>query len=130
MKTDALLFAENISVNIQKYITIYHISYRSVYCLEVEELFHLHLWVILLEITSFTLYRVSKEERSLFWEVMVSVILSKKVYMYMDPILNNFWDRAISLYSSKIVDKKDILRTVSNTGIYCSRYKVGIVYLV
>jgi hypothetical protein len=60
-----------------------------------------------------TVYRVSHEEGSVFWEVTVSAILSKKVHMYMCPI------RAISLYSSKIVDKKVILRTVSNTGIYC-----------
>jgi predicted transport protein len=45
-------------------------------------------------------------------------------------IQNSFRDRAISLYSSKTVDKKEILRTVSNTGIYCSSDKVGIVYLV
>jgi hypothetical protein len=38
----------------------------------------------------------------------------------MCPIPNGFWDGAVSLYSSKIVDKKEILRTVSNTGIYCS----------
>jgi hypothetical protein len=43
----------------------------------------------------------------------------------MYPIPNGFRDRAISLYSSKIFDKKEILRTVSNTGD-----KVGIVYLV
>jgi hypothetical protein len=40
--------------------------------------------------------------------------------MYMCPVPNGFRDRAISLYSSKIVDKKEILRTVANTGIYCS----------
>jgi hypothetical protein len=33
-------------------------------------------------------------------------------------------------YKSKIVDKKDILRTLFNTGIYCSGDKVGTVYLV
>jgi hypothetical protein len=48
----------------------------------------------------------------------------------MCPILNGFRDRAISLYSSKIVDKKEILRTVSNTGIYCSSDKVGTVYVL
>jgi hypothetical protein len=32
--------------------------------------------------------------------------------------------------SSKTVEKKEILRTVSNTGIYCSSDKVGTVYLV
>jgi predicted RNase H-like nuclease (RuvC/YqgF family) len=35
----------------------------------------------------------------------------------MCPIPNGFRGRAISLYSSKNVDKKEILRTVSNTGI-------------
>jgi hypothetical protein len=76
------------------------------------------------------LYRVSQKEVSIFWEVIVSAILSKKFYMYMCPIPKGFRDRAISLYSSKIVDKKEILRTVSNTGIYCSSDKVGTVYLV
>jgi hypothetical protein len=56
------------------------------------------------------LYRMSQEERSTFWEVIVSVILSKNVYMYMCPIPSGFRDTAISLDSSKIVDKKDILR--------------------
>jgi predicted transport protein len=50
--------------------------------------------------------------------------------MYMCPIPNGFRDIAISLYSSKIVDMKEILRNVSNTGIYCSRDKAGTVYLV
>jgi hypothetical protein len=39
--------------------------------------------------------------------------------MYMCPIPNGFRDRAISLYSSEIVDKKAILHAVSNIGIYC-----------
>jgi len=39
--------------------------------------------------------RVSQEERSIFWEVIVSVILSKKRYMNMCPIPNGFQDRAI-----------------------------------
>jgi hypothetical protein len=54
----------------------------------------------------------------------------QKLYMYMCHVPNGFRDRAISLYSCKIVDKKEILRTVSNTGIYCSSDKVGTVYLV
>jgi predicted transport protein len=48
----------------------------------------------------------------------------------MCPIPNGFRDRAVSLYSSEIIDKKEILRTVSNTGIYCSSDTVGTVYLV
>jgi len=73
---------------------------------------------------------VSQEERSIFWEVIVLVILSKNVYMNMRPILNGFRDRAIWMYNCKIVDKKEILhlRTVSNTGIYCSSDRVGTVY--
>jgi hypothetical protein len=47
----------------------------------------------------------------------------------MCPIANGFRNTAISLHSSKIVDKKEILRTVSNTGIYRSSDKVGAVYL-
>ena len=41
------------------------------------------------------IYRVSQEERSIFWEDIVSVILSKNVYMNMCPIPNVFRDRAI-----------------------------------
>jgi hypothetical protein len=51
-------------------------------------------------------------------------------YIYMSPISNRFRDRAISRYSSKIVDKEEILRTVSNTDIYCSSDSVGTLYLV
>jgi hypothetical protein len=71
-----------------------------------------------------------EEERSLFWEIIVSVILSKKVYMYMCLIPKGSRDRTISLYSSKTVNKKEILLSVSNTGIYCSSDKVGTVYLI
>jgi hypothetical protein len=53
------------------------------------------------------LYRVSHEERSIFWEVITSAILSKTMYMYMCSIPNGFRGRAISLYISKIVDKKE-----------------------
>jgi len=41
------------------------------------------------------IYRVSQEERSIFWDVIVSVILSKNVYVNMCPILNGFRDRGI-----------------------------------
>jgi len=63
-------------------------------------------------------------------EDIVSVILNKNVYMNMCPIPNGFRDRAIWMYYRKIVDRKDILsvRTVSNTGIYCSSDRVGTVY--
>jgi hypothetical protein len=48
----------------------------------------------------------------------------------MYPFLNGFQDRDILLYDSEIVDKKKILHTVSNTGIYFSSDKVGTVYIV
>jgi hypothetical protein len=54
----------------------------------------------------------------------------ENVYMYVWPIPNGFRATVISLFSSKTVDKKDILRTVANTGIYCSSDKVGTVYPV
>ena len=41
------------------------------------------------------IYRMSQEEKSIFWEVIVSVILSKNVYMNMCPIPNGFQDRSI-----------------------------------
>jgi hypothetical protein len=44
-------------------------------------------------------YRVSQEKGSIIWEVIVSVILSKEVYMYMHPISNGFQNRSISLYT-------------------------------
>jgi hypothetical protein len=40
--------------------------------------------------------------------------------MHMCPIPNGFRGRAFSLYSSIIFDKKEILRTTPNAGIYCS----------
>ena len=66
---------------------------------------------------------------SIFWEVIVSVILSKRVNIYMCPIPHGFRDRVISLYSCKIVVKV-ILRIDSNIGIYCSSDKVGRVYVI
>jgi hypothetical protein len=49
--------------------------------------------------------------------------------MHMCHIPNGFRARAISLYTHKIFDKKEILRTVSNAGIYSSSDKVASVYL-
>jgi hypothetical protein len=39
------------------------------------------------------------EGKLLFWEVILSVILSQKLYMNMCPIPNGFRDRAVCLYS-------------------------------
>jgi len=76
------------------------------------------------------IHTVSQEERSIFCEVIVPVILSKSVYMNMCPIPNGFRDRAIWMYNHKIVDKKEIVcvRAVYNTSIYCSSDTVSTVY--
>jgi len=86
--------------------------------------------VLLFVVKNKDLYRVSQEERSIFWEVIVSVILSKNVYTNMCPIPNGFRNRDIRMYNRKTVDKKEILRvrTVYNTGIYCSSDRFGTVY--
>ena len=73
---------------------------------------------IIIYITHDKIYRVSQEERSIFWEVIVSVIVSKTFYMNTCLIQNCFLDRAISLYSCKIVDNVETLCTVFNN--YCS----------
>jgi hypothetical protein len=54
------------------------------------------------EILLYVLYKMSHEGRLIFWEIIVSVILSKNLYtrVYMRPIPNGFRDRAISLYST------------------------------
>ena len=38
------------------------------------------------------LYRVIQEESAILWEMIVCVILSKKVHMNMGPILNGYRD--------------------------------------
>ena len=38
------------------------------------------------------LYRVIQEESEILWEMILCVILSKKVHMYMGPILNGYRD--------------------------------------
>jgi hypothetical protein len=49
--------------------------------------------------------------------------------MYMWPIPNGFRGRLIWLHSCEEVDKKELLRTISNIGIHYSSDKVGKVYL-
>ena len=51
-------------------------------------LFHIHLQ----NKQSTTTYRVIQEESAVLWEMIVCVILSKKVHMNMGPILNGYRD--------------------------------------
>jgi hypothetical protein len=66
--------------------------------------------MILISLRSYNmLYRLSQEERSIFWEVIVPAILRKKNCICTCVLFRT----VISLYSSKIIDKKEILRTIS-----------------
>jgi hypothetical protein len=56
------------------------------------------------------IFRASQEEMSIFWEVVVLTILSKKVYLYMCPIPSGFRDRAISLHCSTVVSHEALRR--------------------
>ena len=42
--------------------------------------------------TPILVYRVIQEESAVLWEIIVCVILSKKVHMNMGPILNGYRD--------------------------------------
>jgi hypothetical protein len=46
------------------------------------------------------IYRVSQEEKSVFWEVIISVILSRNIYMTMCSIPKSFRDTVIWLNCS------------------------------
>jgi hypothetical protein len=54
------------------------------------------------------LYRMSQDERSVFWKVVISVILSKKLYTYMCSIPNGFRDRAMDVIVRK-KQRQDLL---------------------
>ena len=63
-------------------------------------MYHCHVscnmsYVIYIIYMIYMIHRVSQEERSIFWEVIISVILSKNIYMNTCPIPNGFRDRAI-----------------------------------
>jgi hypothetical protein len=48
-------------------------------------------------------YRVIQEDRSILWEVIVLVIVRKKVHMNMCLILNGYWARAVWIYKYKSI---------------------------
>jgi predicted nucleotidyltransferase len=48
----------------------------------------------------------------------------KYIYSYISHFPNGFGERAIAFYRYKNVDKKNILRAISNNGIYCSSEKI------
>jgi hypothetical protein len=56
---------------------------------------------------------MSQEERTIFWEVVVEVILRLNVYIYVCLIPNCFRDRTVSLNSFKTVVRKEVLHIVT-----------------
>jgi hypothetical protein len=68
-----------------------------------------------------SIYRVPQEERSIFWDVIVSVILSKNMYMYMYPIPNGFRDKAISLCSTLYTVQTSNTPTAARPGRFTPR---------
>jgi hypothetical protein len=72
------------------------------------------------------LYRVSQEQRSVFWEVIVSATLSKKS-VYVNVIFLTVSEVELFHCTVPKVLIRNILRTVSNSGIYCSSDRVYLV---
>ena len=75
------------------------------------------------------IYRVSQEERSISWEVTVSVILSKNVYMNMCPIPNGFRDRGIWLYTWS-VSEIELFDYRTAKLLIRKRYYVYVLFLI
>jgi hypothetical protein len=82
-------------------------------------------WWILIYYLTVNIQSVPGEKANILW----GHYMQESMYAHVS-YSNGFRDTAISLYSSKIVDKKEILNVLSNAGIYCSSGKVGRVYLV
>jgi len=51
---------------------------------------HTHIYIHTTYDPSLYIYRVIQEESAILWEMIVCVILSKKVHMNMGPILNGY----------------------------------------
>ena len=49
-------------------------------------------------------YRVIQKERSIFWQVIVSVIVKKKVHMIMCLVLNCYSDGAVRIWRLNPLD--------------------------
>jgi hypothetical protein len=77
---------------------------------------HKHVHISVHIYTYVAVYRMSQEEWSIFREVIVSVILSKSVYMYMCPTPNGFRDRAFSCYR-QLKERQDALRRATRHGL-------------
>jgi hypothetical protein len=54
------------------------------------------------------IHKMSQEERLIFWEVIISIIVSKKLYMYMCPIPNRFRDQATNHVLTRVAKCIDV----------------------
>jgi hypothetical protein len=68
---------------------------------------------------------VSQEERSIFWEVTVSVILSKKMHMRMRPIPNGFRDTAMNVIAL-IMEHQNALRRATRHVLTSAAKCIGV----
>ena len=57
---------------------------------------------------TFLSYRVIQEESAILWEIIVCVILSKKVHMNMGPILNGYRDMVKRRYGPSCVHEQQL----------------------
>jgi hypothetical protein len=64
------------------------------------------------------LYGMIQEDRSIFWEVTVSVIVRERIYMNLDLILNFYWDTAIWFCKWKSIVNDNKERDIT----YCQFY--------
>jgi hypothetical protein len=73
-------------------------------------------------LTAFLLYRVIKEERSIFWEVVALAIVRKKVHMNMCLILNGYGDRVVwisPLKCAQLSEPCSVQCNVSQVSVDC-----------
>ena len=59
----------------------------SAYIFNIYQVYRLNIHQVYRELVK---YRVNQEESAILWEMIVSVILSKKVHTNMGPILNGY----------------------------------------
>ena len=78
-----------------KFPRIFLSNFDGYVLIQILKMFETNFILIFVSLRSYSVHRVSQEERLIFWEVRAEVILSKNVYMNMCPIPNVFRDRAI-----------------------------------
>jgi hypothetical protein len=65
------------------------------------------------------IYRVIQEETAILWEMIVCVILSKKVHVNMGPILNGYRDKVKRKYGPSCEHEQQLRNKNITTNITC-----------